>query len=398
VAICDVRLPHVDGLTLLHRVHEESPTSSVILMSAFGSVAEAVGAMKDSAAHYLVKPFVMAVLLDLLESIGQQRHAVSVCNAAEGAEPSVLVGATPKIVRLREMIGTIAWSDASVVLTGESGTGKELAAREIHRLSPRADKPLVTINCAAFPDTLFEAELFGHEKGAFTGAESRREGRFGAANNSTLFLDELAEMPLAAQAKLLRVLEDGIYQRLGSNDPIPVNVRIVSATNVDVDDALAQGRLRTDIYHRLKVFHLELPPLRERLADIPLLIRHLYAAMAGPDRPPLSVTPRAWAALQQYDYPGNVRELKHILQHATILSGDADIDLCHLPSELRGDATTRKSPGSLVPLAQASAEFEGEYLMRALRQCNGHRARTAELLGVSRKTLWHKLKNVAGEK
>jgi DNA-binding NtrC family response regulator len=289
------------------------------------------------------------------------------------------------------MVSTIAKSDASVMLTGESGTGKELVAREIHRLSARCEQPLVAVNCAAFPETLFEAELFGHEKGAYTGAHSGREGRFGAADGGTLFLDELAEMPLTAQAKLLRVLEDGSYERLGSNERVDVDVRLISATNVDVNDALSDGRLRKDIYHRLKVFHLRLPALRERRSDVPLLIGHFYELLRGPSAPPLEITPRAWAALRHYPYPGNVRELKHIVEHALVLSGGDDVDLCHLPEELRGESLSPPDD-RIQPLDQAVADFEREYLVRALRRCKWHKANTAELMGVSRKTLWHKLK------
>jgi DNA-binding NtrC family response regulator len=396
VAVCDVRLPSVDGMRIFHRIRAESPRCQVILMSAYGSVAEAVAAMQEDATHYLAKPFSMDVLLELVERIQQQRQLEERLGAGrwsgEDGDASPLIGASPSMFRLRELVRTIGSSDASVMITGESGTGKELVAREIHRASARADRPLVALNCAAFPETLLEAELFGHEKGAYTGAHSGREGRFGAADGGTLFLDELAEMPLTSQAKLLRVLEEGCYQRLGSNKSIPVDVRLISATNIDVRDALEQGKLRKDIYHRLKVFHLELPALRDRRADLPLLIGHFYERRRGPDAPPLQITPRAWAALRHYGYPGNVRELKHIVEHALVLSGSEQIDLCHLPEELRGEDLPERASDRLLPLAEAVADFEREYLLRALRRCKWHKAQTAELMGVSRKTLWHKLK------
>ena len=392
VAICDVRLPRVDGMRIFRRIRRESPNSQVILMSAYGSVAEAVSAMQEDATHYLAKPFETALLLQLVDRIVEQRQLETTLNGGgDGDASTVLIGETPGMVRLRELIKSIGPTDASVVLTGESGTGKELVAREIHRSSPRVDERLVAVNCAAFPDSLLEAELFGHERGAFTGADARREGRFFRADRGTLFLDELGEMPLVAQVKLLRVLEEGRYQRLGSNESVAVDVRLVSATNVDVKEAVEQGKLREDIYHRLKVFQLQLPPLRERLADLPLLLRHFHVLLRGEGAGALRISPRAWAALRHYRYPGNVRELKHILEHALVLSGSEEIDLCHLPEELRGESPQlERRP--MPSLAEAASEFEREYLLRALRRCEWHKSRTAEMLDISRKTLWHKLK------
>jgi DNA-binding NtrC family response regulator len=396
VAICDIRLPKVDGMQIFHRIRRESPNSQVILMSAYGSVAEAVEAMKEKATHYLSKPFSLEVLLELVERVEQEQGLRRQLDAArrgeEDTQPAIM-GDSPPMVRLREVIAAIAASDAAVLLTGDSGTGKELVAREIHSASRRAARPMVAVNCAAFPETLLEAELFGHEKGAFTGAFTRREGRFKAADGGTLFLDEVAEMSLAAQAKLLRVLEDGTCQPLGSNQTIPVDVRLISATNADVRHAVRDGKLREDIFHRLKVFHLHLPPLRDRRTDLPLLINHFHHQFHGEDAPPLRISPRAWAALKHYRFPGNVRELKHIVEHALVLSGGDEIDLEHLPEEVRGEPIPA-SPRSLssIPLVDAVRAFERDYLLRSLRRCEWHKGRTAEMLGISRKTLWQKLK------
>jgi DNA-binding NtrC family response regulator len=394
VAICDVRLPKIDGMQIFQRIRRESPNSHVILMSAYGSVAEAVAAMKEKAAHYLSKPFSVDVLLALIEDVEQdrtlRRHHEAL-QAHEDDTSSAIMGDAPLMVRLRELIPTIAASDAAVLITGESGTGKELVAREIHARSRRARGPLVAVNCAAFPDSLLEAELFGHEKGAFTGAVGRREGRFQAAHNGTLFLDEVAEMSLAAQAKLLRVLEDGSVQPLGSNQSVPVSVRLISATNTDVRRAVEEGRLREDIYHRLKVFHLQIPALRERRSDLPLLINHFHRLFHGADAPPLRISPQAWAALKHYNFPGNVRELKHIVEHALVLSGGDEIDAEHLPEELRGEPTSQ-SRRCHLPLSDAMRAFERDYLLRTLARYDWHRGRTAEVLGISRKTLWQKLK------
>jgi DNA-binding NtrC family response regulator len=394
VAICDVRLPKIDGLQIFQRIRRESPNSHVILMSAYGSVAEAVGAMKEKAAHYLSKPFNIDVLLALIEDVEQDQTLRKQHEASRSRDEDTrlaIMGEAPLMVRLRELIPTIAASDAAVLITGESGTGKELVAREIHALSRRARGPLVTVNCAAFPDTLLEAELFGHERGAFTGAVAKREGRFQAANGGTLFLDEVGEMSLAAQAKLLRVLEDGSCQPLGSNVTVPVSVRLISATNTDVRRAVEAGRLREDIFHRLKVFHLQMPTLRERRSDLPLLINHFHRHFQGPDAPSLRISPQAWSALKHYQFPGNVRELKHIVEHALVLSGGDEIDVEHLPEELRGEPASQ-SRRMHMPLSDAMRAFERDYLLRTLARHDWHRGRTAEVLGISRKTLWQKLK------
>jgi DNA-binding NtrC family response regulator len=401
VAICDVRLPQVDGIQLLHRIRSESPASDVILISAFGTVEEAVSAMKDKAAHYLTKPFRSQVLVDLVDRITQQKQLMRVLDSPAEVPGASIMGSSPRMQRVRELIATIASSDASVLITGESGTGKELVARALHEQSARATAPLVAVNCAAFPETLLEAELFGYERGAFTGAQQRRVGRFEAAQGGTLFLDEVAEMSLSAQVKLLRVLEQGACHRLGSNEEIPIDVRLVSATNVDVNIAVEEGVLRADFYHRLKVFQIHLPPLRERLGDLPVLIKDIHGELSSglDQRPgePLTFSPAAWAALQHYDFPGNVRELKHIIEHAMVLSGGAQVELEHLPGEVRGDARAHEARPHLLPLQDALGDFEREYLLRCLRHCDGQKARTAELLGISRKTLWKKLKRYALE-
>lgn len=392
IAICDVRLPKVNGLEIFHRIRHESPSSDVILMSAYGTVEEAVGAMKEKAAHYLAKPFRADILLDLVDRITDQKHLRRVLEAPDPASEVAIMGSSPVIVRVRELISTIALSDAAVLVTGESGTGKELVAGSLHAQSLRAAGPLVAVNCAAFPETLLEAELFGHERGAFTGAMQRRAGRFEAAKGGTLFLDEVAEMSLAAQVKLLRVLEQGACQRLGSNDEVPIDVRLISATNVDVGHAIESGALRADIYHRLKVFNIHLPPLRERRSDIPLLMKHMFTKLTKRPGTELHVTPAAWAALRHYDFPGNVRELRHVVEHALILGNGELIELEHLPEEFRGGATSWGARPSRLSLPDAVREFEKEFLLRGLQHCGGQKARTAELLGISRKTLWQKMK------
>ncbi len=344
--ICDIRLPGADGLSIFRKVREQQPDAKVILMSAYGSVAEAV-----------------------------------------------------------------ADSDAPVLITGETGTGKELIARALHLQSSRRDRPFVDVNCAAFQDTLLEAELFGHERGAFTGAERRRDGRFRAADGGTLFLDEVGEMSPSAQAKMLRALQDGTFQSLGSSTTHKVDVRTVAATNVDLRARIGEGRFREDLFYRLKVFHLHVPSLRERRADLPLLAEFFCRQLSGVDdahgeRGAPTITPRAWAALSHYRFPGNVRELKHALRHALVLSQGKDIDLDHLPEEVRGRAAAEPrsrgvvsvvGPAALQPLEAAQRQFEREYLLRALREADWNRTRVAQLLGISRKTLWQKLRRLGIE-
>ncbi|HLU67315.1 MAG TPA: sigma-54 dependent transcriptional regulator [Kofleriaceae bacterium] len=404
--ICDIRLPGADGLSIFRRVREQQPAAKVILMSAYGSVAEAVAAVKDRAVDYLAKPFAMSELLRTVHQVGEERRIEQTLARARdrldrGDQSGVtaIVGETPPMVTLISRIQAVADSDAPVLITGETGTGKELVARALHATSSRRDKPLVEVNCAAFPETLLEAELFGLERGAFTGADKRREGRFRTAHEGTLFLDEVGEMSPSAQAKMLRALQDGSFQPLGSNNTIKVDVRTVAATNVDLRQRIAEGRFREDLFYRLKVFHLHVPALRERRADLPLLAEYFIRQMAPEDRPTPVITPRAWAALSHYRFPGNVRELKHAIRHALVLSGGGDIDLEHLPEEVRGRVSSGEQGGgvmssSLQPLEAAQRQFEREYLLRALREADWNKTRVAQLLGISRKTLWQKLRRL----
>jgi DNA-binding NtrC family response regulator len=418
--VCDIRLPGADGLSIFRRVREAQPEAKVILMSAYGSVAEAVAAVKDHAVDYLAKPFAMSELLSAVHQVGEERRLTrSLAHARERVDTyegeAIIIGETPAMMSLVARIRAVADSDAPVLITGETGTGKELVARALHAQSSRRSKPFVDVNCAAFQDTLLEAELFGHERGAFTGADRRRDGRFRTADGGTLFLDEVGEMSPSAQAKMLRSLQDGSFQPLGSSTTIRVDVRTIAATNVDLRARIAESRFREDLFYRLKVFHLHVPALRERRADLPLLAEYFCRQLAVPaDGAPESsggrrtpvITPRAWAALSHYRFPGNVRELKHALRHALVLSNGGDIDLEHLPEEVRGRAGAEVrglggvavvGPASLQPLEAAQRQFEREYLLRALREADWNRTRVAQLLGISRKTLWQKLRRLGIE-
>jgi DNA-binding NtrC family response regulator len=416
--ICDIRLPGADGLSIFRKVREQQPDAKVILMSAYGSVAEAVAAVKDHAVDYLAKPFAMSELLGAVHQVGEELTlARSVAHARERvdsySDDAVIIGETPAMASLLARVRAVADSDAPVLITGETGTGKELIARALHLQSSRRDRPFVDVNCAAFQDTLLEAELFGHERGAFTGAERRRDGRFRAADGGTLFLDEVGEMSPSAQAKMLRALQDGTFQSLGSSTTHKVDVRTVAATNVDLRARIGDGRFREDLFYRLKVFHLHVPSLRERRADLPLLAEFFCRQLSGQvegashgERGAPTITPRAWAALSHYRFPGNVRELKHALRHALVLSQGRDIDLDHLPEEVRGRVVAEPrsrgvvsvvGPAALQPLEAAQRQFEREYLLRALREADWNRTRVAQLLGISRKTLWQKLRRLGIE-
>jgi DNA-binding NtrC family response regulator len=400
--ITDIRLPKVDGLSLFNRVRDASPETDVILITAYGAIADAVEALKTGARDYLTKPFDTDEILVRVARMAEERALRTELKEARAAlatagKPSKIVGQSPPMQRLFDRIDAFASHDATVLIIGESGTGKELVARSLHDKSGRRDGPFVAVNCAAFPETLLDAELFGHERGAFTGATKRREGRFQAAHGGTIFLDEVAEIPLPAQAKLLRVLQEKTIERLGSNRSLEVDVRILSATHRDLRDRIATGRFREDLFYRLNVLEINVPPLRERYGDLTLLLEHFLRRLAaGRDMP--YVAPRALRALAAYPFPGNVRELEHALHQAFVLSRGSPIELEHLPASIA--ATAQKdgffsaigADDELLPLVDALRDFERQHILRALRMVAGRRSQAAALLGISRKTLWEKVR------
>ena len=402
VVVSDIRLPRVDGITLFRQVRQDHPDTDVILITAYGAVDDAVAALKEGALDYLTKPFDSEELVVRISRVAERhalRRALAEARAllASRRTDDDLVGRSPIMQRLLDRIGTIAESDAPVLITGESGTGKELVARRLHDLSPRRTGPFVAVNCAAFPETLLEAELFGHDKGAFTGAVKKRDGRFKAAHGGTLFLDEVAEIPLMAQAKLLRVLQSGTFEPLGTNSSVKVDVRVISATHRNLRQHITEGRFREDLYYRLNVLGVTIPPLRERRSDMPLLVEHFLRAFSHGGQPLPSISPRAWAVLSAHDFPGNVRELQHAIHHAVVLSRGQEIQLEHLPAELAGqesgfDGDSALGETALQHLTQAMRAFEREYLLRALRLTHGKRQQAADILGISRKNLWEKLR------
>jgi DNA-binding NtrC family response regulator len=397
LVVSDVRLPKVDGLTLLRRIRRDFPSTEVLLMTAYGSIGDAVSAMKDCAVDYLTKPFDINHLVDAIDRIDDRlrvRDELARTRAQEDSEPASgarLVGQCPGVVQLIDKIETIADTQAAVLLTGESGTGKELVARMLHERSARKDRPLVVVNCAAVPPSLIEAELFGHERGAFTGAVKKRDGRFKAADGGTIFLDEIGEMPHETQVKLLRVLQEGEVVPVGSNTSSKVDVRLISATNRDLKAMVAEGKFREDLYYRIKVFDLHLPTLRERRGDLPLLVEQFLHEFRPQASETSALSPAAWAALREYAFPGNVRELRHAIQHASILARGSEIDLAHLPPEISGRPAEAGEAATTQSLVAAMEQYEKELILRTIRGTGEKRQRAAKLLGISRKSLWKKL-------
>jgi DNA-binding NtrC family response regulator len=406
VVVTDVQMPKLDGMALFQRLKQLSPETEVIFMTSHGDVAQAVAAMKDGANDYLAKPFQPDELVMRLGRIAARRALERDLEQARAAlsnlDPgAVLVGQSAPVRRLLALIETVAKTDAATLITGESGTGKELVARMLHDLGPRRESRFVVLNCGALTENLIEAELFGHERGAFTGADRKREGRFKAADRGTLFLDEVAELPLPAQAKLLRVLQEGTFEPIGTSTPEKVDVRIVSATHRDLKARIREGLFREDLFYRINVIEIGVPPLRERPGDLPLLVQHFLKRFAPPDTEPSAITPEAWAALSQHGWPGNVRELAHAIQHAVVLAGGKAIDAEHLPAALAPrlppdgpDAVPVEMAGAapVRPLGEVVRAFERQYLARVLAQTNAKRGRLAEALGISRKTLWEKMR------
>ena len=395
LVVSDVNMPGMDGHQLLELLRARHPQLPVLLMTAHAAVERAVQAMRQGAVDYLVKPFEPRALLDLVG-----RHAVGAFDKAEGDGP---VAREPASAQLLELAAKVARSDSTVLISGESGTGKEVLARYIHQQSPRASQPFVAINCAAIPDNMLEATLFGHEKGSFTGAIAAQAGKFEQANGGTLLLDEISEMPLGLQAKLLRVLQEREVERVGGRKPIALDIRVVATTNRDLAGEVAAGRFREDLYYRLSVFPLAWRPLRERSADIlPLAERLLARHVNKMKHAPVVLSPRAQACLQAYPWPGNVRELDNAIQRALILQQGGVIeaeDFC-LAGALPALTPSAVEPQSCAPsLSTPEATGLGDDLRRhefqmiidTLRAERGRRKEAAERLGISPRTLRYKL-------
>ncbi|OLC39723.1 MAG: transcriptional regulator [Candidatus Rokubacteria bacterium 13_1_40CM_4_69_5] len=395
VVLTDLVLPEMDGLTLLQKLKETGRPPIVLLVTGHGTVESAVEAMRHGAFDYLTKPVDATRLQVLLEKSIEQESLSREVNflrhqLRQKGSFGQLVGQSKDMHEVYRWIELAATSTAPVLVYGESGTGKELVARTIHDLSNRRNKPFVAINCAAIPETLIESELFGHERGAFTGATERRLGCFELADGGTLFLDEIAEMDNSTQAKLLRVLQEGSFRRVGGKVEIQVDVRVITATNRVPSEAIAQGQLRDDLFYRLNVFTIRLPALRERKEDIPLLGRTFIEEFNRQDnRQVRGLTPEVEKVLDRHAWPGNVRELRNVIQRAVVLCGTGVIEPEHLPDNvLRTIEPPRPATtGSVVPIR----EMERELILRALQETNQDKRRAAALLGISLKTLYNKL-------
>jgi DNA-binding NtrC family response regulator len=387
-------MPGIDGIQLLKQALEIDPSLVGIVMTGQGTIQTAVDAMKSGAFDYALKPFRIQAMLPILDrAMAVRRLKMDNVRLRQYVEHLNfesaryrIIGASPATQKVVSMIKKVAPSDATVLIRGPSGSGKELVARALHFNSPRRDRPMVTVNCATLQETLLESELFGHEKGAFTGADKAKPGLFEVADGGTLFIDEVAEMPAGMQAKLLRILENGHYRRVGGTQEHTANVRIVAATNKRLDDEQRAGRFREDLYYRLNVITINLPPLRERRDDIPTLIDHmLKTRQVG--KVPFTVSAEAMAMLVNYDWPGNIRELANILERAQILAEDAVITPDDLPDNL---AAPTNAPRPIVDAERPFdlAAFEKRHVEEALGQFKGNKLQTAKALGISRRALY----------
>jgi DNA-binding NtrC family response regulator len=400
IIVTDMVMPRMDGLSLLKALKDEADQLKIILLTAQGSVETAVEALKLGATDYLTKPVDTQKLKLLLSSIAelnaQKRENEALRRQLrEKGSFGRIVGNSSKMRKIYQVIEQAAPTPASVLIIGESGTGKELVAQTIHQLSPRTDAPFVAINCAAIPETLLESEIFGHERGAFTGAVDRRAGCFELADRGTLFLDEIAEMVPVTQVKLLRVLQERRFRRLGGRIEQDVDVRVIAATNVNPTDAIRDGKLRDDLYDRLNVFTIELPPLRDRKEDLPLIIQALLDEFNQRDRRNVqAVTPEAMRMLELYDWPGNVRELRNVIERATILAKGEFIEPAHLPrfgAPPRPMDTAPPASGVTIAPGMTVDEAERKLIIATLEAAGNNKTRAAEMLGISLKTLHNKL-------
>lgn len=400
LVLTDVRMPGVKGDELLAWMRMTRPEAPVIVMTAFGSVEQAVEMVKAGAYQYLTKPFQTDELLRVVETAlaesAPQREQARLRRQLPKT-PARIIGASRPMQELFKMISRTARSASTVLITGESGTGKELVARSIHEMSERKGD-FVPVNCAAIPTELIESELFGHTGQAFTGAKQARAGLFEAADAGTIFLDEVGELPLAMQPKLLRVLQEGTVRRVGADQEKNVNVRVVAATNRDLEAEIRAGRFREDLYWRLNVIHLDIPPLRQRPFDIPLLVEHfLNKAAEAAGRVTLSVTPEALAMLTAYSWPGNARELENAVERAVALAEGANLTPEDLPERVRNGGQTIQLLAQAHQQRMTLRELEREYILETLRLVNNNKSRAAELLGCDRRTLHRKLDEYRAE-
>ena len=434
LVMMDVKLPDQDGLDLLRQIRRSHSELDVIVMTAFGGSSSAIKAMENGAYDYVTKPFEIEDLLATLRRVFEHHDMASEVSALRlelgksAAERERIVGSSRPMLEVYKLIGKVAGSDATVLISGESGTGKELVAEALHKASKRNPHPLVKVSCAALPESLLETELYGHEKGSFTGAMTMRKGRFETANKGTIFLDEIGEMTLGTQTKLLRILQEREFERIGSSVPIKIDIRVIAATNRNLSEEVESGKFREDLYYRLNVIHIHMPPLRDRKDDIPQLVEHFLAKFRhAPDAIPTSITEEALTKLTAYDWPGNVRELENAIERAVVLARGNAITVEHLPFGDRNEARDRRRlahrRSRLQDEAEASgadfdedeeeatiepagtngdgeggtfkaqvAALEKQLIREALERAGGNRTKAADELGIYRRLLYAKIK------
>ncbi|MFW6081487.1 MAG: sigma-54-dependent transcriptional regulator [Desulfosalsimonas sp.] len=400
LVLLDIRMAPMGGIEALKKIKEISPGIAVIIMTAYASVGTAVEALKSGAYDYLTKPLDIDELKILVKKTlrhfqleTENRYLKE--RISDKFDYANIIGQSPPMKKLFETLSLVAPSDATALILGESGTGKELVANAIHQNSPRKDSPFIKVNCAALPETLLESELFGHEKGAFTGALTRKQGRFRQAHTGTIFLDEIAEMSHATQAKILRVLQEQSFEPLGDSTTVQVDIRVVAATNRVLEDEIEKGRFRQDLYYRLNVVSLHIAPLRERREDIVLLAEHFLKIYNEKNRRMIKgFSPRASDLLMRYHWPGNVRELENAVERAVILARGEIITPDQLPEPVRGTdgGAAARGEGSGATAGRALKDVEKDMILRTLDQMSGNRTKTADILGISRRALQLKLK------
>jgi two-component system response regulator HydG len=400
IVVTDLKVPQMGGLELLRRIRAAFPHIAVVVLTQYGTIETAVEAMRAGAADYLTKPFHVEELRNKLERLlraVEMDHENRILREQLRSRPGFggLVGISPRMQKVYKLIEKVSQHSYPVLVLGESGTGKELVARSIHFSGPRRSGPFVPVDCSALVPTLIESELFGYVKGAFTGALRSKVGLLEAADGGTLFLDEIADLPFDLQAKLLRALQEREIRPVGSNERVRINVRVIAATNRDLEAAIRSGSFRQDLYFRLNVVQIKLPPLRERKSDIPLLVNHFLEKFSDPERPVRSISEEAMARLMAYDWPGNVRELENAIERALALGSGPVLQLADVPSNLHSSSPDRlPASDELLPLE----ELERRAIFRALRETGGDKLAAARLLGIGKTTLYRKLKQYEAER
>jgi len=394
IIITDLKMPGMNGLQLFEYLTKRHPDIPIIFLTAYGTVESAVDAMTMGSYYYFIKPPDYLKLQNIISKAIEQRHLKKELNSLKQKlmgknDQPTLVGKTPAMLKILEIIKTVKNSESSILISGETGSGKELVAESLHYSSARKNKPFISINCAAIPRELLEAELFGHERGAFTGALAKRVGKFEEAEGGTVFLDDIAELEISLQAKLLRVLQEREIERLGSNKKIEVKFRLISSTNRDLKKEIKGGKFREDLFYRINVVQINIPPLRDRREDIPLIVEQVVKEMCVRENKMLRVSDEVMEIFQRYHWPGNVRQLKNVIERAVVLAKGDKITLRELPPEFIGNKRQKAMHSSIMTLK----ELELQALKNVLQECKGNKSEASRILGISRKAFYKKLKD-----